>query len=208
MATRPFPSGVRHEPLGDDRLQRAGQHRARLALLGLREEVDDAVHGLGRVDGVDRREHEVAGLGRGQRGAHRLLVAHLADQDHVRVLTQHAPQRAGERRGVLADLALVDDRLLVAVEELDRVLDRDDVLRVARVDVVDHRRERRGLTRAGGSGEKDQAALLVGDLVDHRRQQQLLDRLDLERDRTADERHGRRAARTRSRGSAPRPGTE
>jgi hypothetical protein len=56
---------------------------------------------------------------------------------------QHAAQGAGERGGVLADLTLVDDRRLVAVQELDRVLDRHDVLRIARVDVVDHRRERR-----------------------------------------------------------------
>ena len=79
-------------------------------LLVRREEVDDAVDGLGGVDGVDRREHEVAGLGGGQRRAHGLLVAHLADQDHVRVLAQDAPQGALERRGVDPDLALVDDR--------------------------------------------------------------------------------------------------
>jgi hypothetical protein len=57
-----------------------------------------------------------------------LLIAHLADEDHVRVLTQHAPQRALEGDGVAADLALVDDRQLVAVEELDRVLDRHHML--------------------------------------------------------------------------------
>ena len=43
----------------------------------------------------------------------RLLVAHLADQDHVGVLAQDAAQRALEGHGVHADLALVDDRLLV-----------------------------------------------------------------------------------------------
>jgi hypothetical protein len=58
----------------------------------------------------------------------RLLVAHLADEDDVRVLAQDAAQRALERVRVLPDLALVDDRRLVAVQELDRVLDRDDVL--------------------------------------------------------------------------------
>ena len=63
-----------------------------------------------------------------QRGLDRLLVAHLADQDHVGVLAQHAAQRALERARCPADLALVDDRALVAVQELDRVLDRDDVL--------------------------------------------------------------------------------
>ena len=36
-------------------------------------------------------------------------------------------QRGGEALGVGPDLALVDDRLLVPVDELDRVLDRHDV---------------------------------------------------------------------------------
>ena len=57
-----------------------------------------------------------------------LGVAELADQDHVRVLAQHAAQRLAEARGVETDLALVDDAAAVGVQDLDRVLDRDDVL--------------------------------------------------------------------------------
>ena len=49
--------------LRDDALQRAGEHRPRLRLHVRLEEVDDAVDRLGRVDGVQRREHQVAGLG-------------------------------------------------------------------------------------------------------------------------------------------------
>ena len=37
---------------------------------------------------MERREHEVAGLGRGQRDLDRLAVAHLADEDDFRRLTQ------------------------------------------------------------------------------------------------------------------------
>ncbi len=99
-----------------------------------------------------------------QRGVDGLLVAHLADQDHVRVLAQDAAQGALERRRVLADLALVDDRVAVAVQELDRVLDRDDVLGHRPVHVVDHRRERGRLAGAGGAGEQDDPALLLGEL--------------------------------------------
>src|SRR2546421_328882 len=84
----------------------------------------------------------------------------------MRRISQNAPQRALERLGVLPDLALVDDRAVVAVEELDRVLDRDDVLRVEAVDLVDHRREGGALTRTGRTGQEDDAALLVGDLRD------------------------------------------
>ena len=72
------------------------------------------------------------GLGGRERRPHGLLVAHLADQDHVRVLAQDPAHRAGEALGVEADLALVDDRELVAVQVLDRVLERDDVARPGR----------------------------------------------------------------------------
>ena len=53
----------------------------------------------------------------------RLEVAHFADEDDVRILAQRAAQRVGERLRVDGDFALVDDRLLVAMEELDRILD-------------------------------------------------------------------------------------
>ena len=64
-------------------------------------------------------------------GLDRLEVAHLADQDDVGILAQRAAQRVRERLRVDRDLALVDDRLVVAVQVLDRVLDRHDVRRRA-----------------------------------------------------------------------------
>jgi hypothetical protein len=63
-----------------------------------REDGDDAVDGLGRVEGVQRREDEVAGLGREQRGLDGLVVAHFADQDDVRILTHRRAQGAREVR--------------------------------------------------------------------------------------------------------------
>ena len=62
-----------------------------------------------------------------------------------------APQRLLEGLGVETDLALVDDAAAVGMEDLDRVLDRDDVLLARAIDVVDYGRERRGLARAGRS---------------------------------------------------------
>ena len=69
--------------------------------------------GLGGVDRVQRREHEVARLGRLQRGLRGLGVAQLADQDRVGVLAERAAQRLAERLGVEPDLALVDDAAVV-----------------------------------------------------------------------------------------------
>ena len=124
----PGPVGGRDQLLGHDPLQRHGQLHPHLVLLRGGEHVDDAVDRLGGVLGVERAEHEVPGLGRRQGGADRLEVAHLADQDHVGVLAQGGLQGGPEALGVGAELALVDDALLVPVQELDRVLDREDVL--------------------------------------------------------------------------------
>src|SRR5213078_799212 len=56
-----------HERLRDHRAQRLGQHRAHHVLLLARKHVDDAVGGLGGGAGMQRAEHQVTGLGGGER---------------------------------------------------------------------------------------------------------------------------------------------
>ena len=104
----------------------------------------------------------MAGLGCLQRGLGGLGVAQLADQDHVRVLTQHAAERFVERLGVEPHFALVDDAVHVRVDDLDRVLDRDDVLLPRPVDVTEHRGERRRLAATRGAGDEHEPAVLLG----------------------------------------------
>src|SRR5207344_1154151 len=53
--------------------------------------------------------------------------------------SSRSAQRGGEAERVLVHLALVDEAALVLVHELDRVLDREDVLGPLGVDLVDHR---------------------------------------------------------------------
>ena len=98
-------------------LRHARELDADLLLLVRREHGDDAVDGLGRVERVQRGEDQVAGLRGEQRRLDRLEVAHFADEDHVGILAQRAAQRLRERHRVDADLALVDDRAVVAVED-------------------------------------------------------------------------------------------
>src|SRR6185437_4392711 len=90
--------------------------------------------------------------------------------------------------GVEADLALVDDAAVVGVEDLDRILDRDDVLPARAVDVVDYGRERRRLAGAGRAGDEDEAAVLAGQALDALRQAQLREARDVLRDHTEGER--------------------
>src|SRR6185503_11775730 len=60
--------------------------------------------------------------------------------------------RSALRSAAANDFALAHDRVVVAVQILDRVFDGNDVARPRAVDVVDHRRQRRALAAAGGAG--------------------------------------------------------
>ena len=175
-AARAAPLG--HQALRDDGLQVRRQLLAhRVLLVGL-EERQHALHGHRRVGRVQGGEHEVARVGGHEHGLHRLAIADLADQDDVRVLAQDAAQALGERPGVDAHLALVDGRHLVAMEELDRVLDGDDVLVRLLVRHVDQRGQRRRLARAGGAGDEHEPARQHGQLLDRGRHAQVVERRD------------------------------
>jgi hypothetical protein len=76
----------------------------------------------------------------------------------------------------MPDLALVDDRLLVAEEVLDRILDGQDVAGAVAVAVIEHRGDGRRLAGTGGADDQDQAALLHDQVGQHRRQ---LERIEL-----------------------------
>ncbi len=105
---------------------------------------------------VERAEHQVArfrGLDGDRDG---LEVAHLADEHDVRVLTKRRPQGPLEALSVDPDFALVDQALLVLMHELDRILDRDDVIGPVPIDVIDHRGEGRRLPGAGRSGDENE----------------------------------------------------
>jgi hypothetical protein len=202
---RPLPSARGIRRCETTALQHAGQLQADLLLLVRREDRDDAVDRLGGVERVQRREHEVAGFGGEQAGLDRLEVAHFADEDDVGILPQRAAQRLRERSRVDRHLALVDDRLAVAVEELDRILDRHHVRAARPVDVVDHRRERRALAAAGRAGDQHEPRS-SRRCASAPRQAELVDRPDLHRDDAQDQPTVPRCWKMLQR-NRPRPGT-
>ena len=73
----------------------------------------------------------------------------------------------------------MDQGFFAFIHVLDGVLDGQDMVGAALVDVVDHRRQRCGFAAAGGACYQDQPARLVGQLFQHGRQAQLLHRGDL-----------------------------
>ena len=119
---------------------------------------------------VHARQHQMSRLRRRQRDPHRLGIAHLADDDDVGRLAQRGAQRGREVGRVDADLHLLDQALTVHVLVLDRILDGDDVPRLAAVDLLDQRRQRRRLARAGRAADEHEAARQARELLDAGRQ--------------------------------------
>ena len=98
----------------------------------------------------------MSGLGSRDGSGNRLIVAHLADEDDVGVLTQGAAQRRSKAAHIGANLALVDQRAAALIDVLDGVLNRDDVVAARLIDVVDHGGQRGGFAAARGAGDQDQ----------------------------------------------------
>ena len=143
---------------------------------------------FGGVVGVQRAEHEHAHRGAAERELDRFHFAHFAEQENVGVVAHRAFERGGERLRVLADFAVHDDRLLHRVHELDRILDRDDVLGEVRIDVVDHRRERSGLAAAGRAGDDDEALIEMAEFLQRLGQLEIVEGKNLRRNLAEDRR--------------------
>src|SRR5260370_41185853 len=98
--------------VGKDPLEQEGLFRADLRLLMRREYVDNSVDGRYRAVRMQRRENEVSRFTDRQRGLDGLEVAHFADENDVRILTQDILESGLESLGVRTHLSLVDDRHL------------------------------------------------------------------------------------------------
>ena len=160
----PSAPSLWQQALRNDVAERLRETRADLRLLIFREHAHDAIDGLGRVDRMQRGQHQMAGLGGFHRDLDRLDVAHLADEDDLRRLPERRPQRERESLGVRADFALVDRGLDVPVHVLDRIFDRDDVVGEILIQLIDDRRQRRRLTRTSGAGDEDDAVLQLANI--------------------------------------------
>ena len=129
-------------------------------------------------------------LGCREGGLDRLEVAHLTDENHVRVLAKCSAQRIGEALGVHADFTLIDDRAPIANQEFDRILDRHDVAGSIRVDVIDHSGQGCRFSRTRRARHEHQPAVLHRDGFDDLGQMQVFDRLDAKRNHPEDDSDG------------------
>jgi hypothetical protein len=138
----------------------------------LREQVQNAPDGRRRRRSVYGTEHQMTRLSGVNRRHERLLVTHFADQHDIGILPHRVLHPHGEIDDVLAHLALVDQTLVLGVDELDRILQRQDVLAVVRIDPVEHRRNRGRLARASHTCQQDHSLVVLAEVFHDRRQMQ------------------------------------
>ena len=156
-------------------------------MLLLREEVEDAGDRARGAGGVDRAEDEMPRLGGVDRRLERLDVAQLAHEDDVGILTDGMFHADLEVPHVDADLPLIDEALVLGEDELDRILERENVLAVVPVDVVEHRADRGALAGARHAGEQHHPLVELTEPLDRGRQEELLEVGDAVVDLAGDE---------------------
>eukprot|EP00828_Plagiopyla_frontata_P021070 TRINITY_DN2722_c0_g1_i1.p2 TRINITY_DN2722_c0_g1~~TRINITY_DN2722_c0_g1_i1.p2 ORF type:complete len:137 (+),score=20.99 TRINITY_DN2722_c0_g1_i1:428-838(+) len=80
----------------------------------------------------------MSGFRRGEGGGDGFGIAHLTNENYVRVLSEYKFEGVAETEGVGMDFALFDDCLFVGMYIFNGVFDGDDMAAALRVDTVDH----------------------------------------------------------------------
>ena len=114
----------------------------------------------------------MAGFGRHHRDLDRGPVAHFANQNDFRRLTQRRAQSGRIIVEVVSKLALIERRLALRMHVLDRIFEGNDVDRLRIVDLVENGSQGCGLAATGGTCDQDKACFFLRDLVKDFRQPQ------------------------------------
>src|SRR5262249_16256215 len=103
-------------------------------------------------------------------------IAHLADNNYVRILTENVGQGLLKARRIRVDLLLNDNAAKVVVNELDRVFNGDDLSATLAIDQIDHVVEGRRLPHPRGTGDQNKTVGEAGEVIDHGRQVEVIAR--------------------------------
>ena len=169
-----LPMSGGEQLLGDDGAQVEGEIEQELAVLLLGDQMQDAIQRLVGIVGVQGGEAEVPRLGELDGELHGLLGADFTDEDDIRGLAQGIFEGDIEGCGVDPHLPLGHQAAIVLMDELHRILHRQDVAVTVLVAKADHGRLGGGLAGTGGADEEHQPAFGHGDLLQDGRQHQLV----------------------------------
>lgn len=177
---------AREDALRNDGLEGDAKLGTDLLLLGWREDINDAVNRLGRVYGMQRTEYQVARFRSRDGKLDRLQVPHLADQNHIRILSHDVLESVSKRMRVGSQLTLIDDGPLILMDILNGIFNRHHVAWHGLINVVDKRGEAGGLPASRRPGHQNEPARQECELLGDRREPKLFDRPYLIGDHTKD----------------------
>ena len=129
-------------------------------------------------------KNKVASFSDSDGGLNGLKIAHLADENDIRVFTEDATQGGGEAKGVIVNFALSDDRALRAMGKLNRVFDGNNVGRLFAIDFVNESGESGGFTGTGRTGDENEATRKVSKSLDDGGHAEVVDVFNLVGDET------------------------
>src|ERR1700722_20800044 len=109
--------------MSHDEAKRFAEASANGLLIGQRKNADDTLDGFGGIDGVKSGHHQMAGLGSFQGDFNGFAVAHFANENDLRRLTQSGAQGESKSRGVGMQFTLGNGAFFVAMQKLDRIFD-------------------------------------------------------------------------------------
>ena len=93
-----------------------------------------------------------------------LEVTHLSNKDHIRVFTECRTESFTVAGGVTSDLSLVHYGFIMSVQILNRIFQRNNMVRIFLVDDMNQGCKCRGLTASGRPCHKNQASLTGGHI--------------------------------------------
>ena len=105
---------------------------------------------------MDRADDQVACVGCLERYFKGFQIPHFAQNNDIRRLSEHMSDAFNKRRGVTADLPLVDIAFPMGVQEFHRVFKGDNITATAGVDMVNHGAECRTFAVSGRAGHQNQ----------------------------------------------------
>ena len=113
---------------------------------------------------MDGRQNHISSLSRAEGQTHRFRLAHFADHQHVRILTQAVQQRLLEAGRVASHFTLANKRLARSKRKLDRVFNCNDVPGVTQVDRLNQRSQRGCFAAARRAADEHQAIRMIDKL--------------------------------------------
>ena len=165
---------IRHQLLGNNRLQNHGKLNGNLMLLAGFENIHNTAYGIGSSGGMKAGKNQMSGFSSSHGSLDSLVVTHFSKKDHIGALTQGGTQGNQIIGSIRTDLALADNAFVMSVQVFQRVFQRDDMSFTAVIDLVDDTSHGGGFSASGRTCDQNHSLGKISCFHNSRRNVQIL----------------------------------